>query len=186
MQRRKILYELIFFVKRDRGKFRLVSFIISCVKITPTEIQHHLTLLADTSRRIQTCTDGMGTAFLERPLAPGQWSPLEILAHLRACADVWTYSIYSMLAADHPTLPDIHPRRWAKVVPYLSLDFHRSLHTFTLQRVELLATLQSLPEASWARSAHIADRQHTVFSQARRMAKHEVEHCEQIEAVLRF
>jgi hypothetical protein len=34
----------------------------------------------------------------------GAWSPNEILAHLRACADVWDGGIQAMIERDHPTL----------------------------------------------------------------------------------
>ena len=37
----------------------------------------------------------------------------------------------------------------------------------------------------WSRGAMIKDRRHTVFSQARRMALHEVTHCEQIEGLVK-
>jgi hypothetical protein len=44
-----------------------------------------------------------------------------------------------------------------------------------------LEKLQPLALKEWARSATIKERQHTVFSQARRLALHEEGHCGQIE-----
>jgi hypothetical protein len=38
---------------------------------------------------------------------------VEILAHLRACDDLWSHSIYAMLAQDNPALPLLDERRWA-------------------------------------------------------------------------
>jgi hypothetical protein len=43
--------------------------------------------------------------------------------------------------------------------------------------------LRLLDEAGWAKTANIAGQTHSVFSQARRMALHEGEHCEQIEII---
>ena len=107
-----------------------------------------------------------------------------MVAHLRACADVWMFSIYAMLAEDEPALPDLDERKWAKVTAYTELEFYDLLQVYALQRAELINVLRDLPTESWARSATIAGRKHTVFSQVRRMALHEVEHCEQIEQSL--
>lgn len=48
----------------------------------------------------------------------GEWLIVAILAHLRACDDVWSCSIYAMLVQDNPLLAAIHPRQWVKVTPY--------------------------------------------------------------------
>ncbi len=90
-----------------------------------------------------------------------------------------------MLAEDHPTLPHVSPRTWVRKTDYLKLDFHESLQAFVHQRAELLDTLKNLNFEAWSRGAIIKGRNHTVFSQARRMAHHENEHCEQLEALLK-
>ena len=90
-----------------------------------------------------------------------------------------------MLSEKNPALPDINERKWAKAVGYASMRFGRSLQTFMLQREELLSVLRPLPLAAWERQAMIFARHHTVFTQARRMAKHEAEHCLQMESALR-
>ncbi len=101
-----------------------------------------------------------------------------MLAHLRAC------SIYAMLAEDHPVLPLLDERRWAKVVRYAEEDFHPAFQVFATQRGELLHVLRGLAGDSWMRTGEIAGRAISVFGQARRMALHEVEHCDQIERML--
>lgn len=153
-------------------------------KATLSEIQKYLRLLEGTPWRIATCTAGLKEAQLRRSSGKGEWSAVQILAHLRACDDVWSHSIYAMLVQDNPRLPLLHPRQWAKVMPYVHLDFGLSLQAFTLKRRELLHVLDDLPEEGWARTAVIGNRTHSVFSQARRMALHEVEHCEQIESLM--
>jgi hypothetical protein len=97
---------------------------------------------------------------------------------------VWGDSIDAMLAENLPTLPHIHPRKWIKETNYLELAFHESFQAFIKQRQRLLRTLEKLSFEDWSRAATIAGRNHTVFTQARRMAKHEHEHCEQIESLL--
>ena len=90
-----------------------------------------------------------------------------------------------MLAENEPVFSDIDERKWAKVTRYAELSFADSLHTFSLQRHQLLRVLKALSFESWERSAIIFERKHTVFAQTRRMAKHEQEHVEQIASLLR-
>src|SRR5215216_2050961 len=111
------------------------------------------------------------------------WSANDILAHLRSCTDLWTHSIYAMLAEDEPEFSDVNERKWAKVTHYSELPFEESLQAFSLQRKNLLRVLQALPFEAWERSAIIFGRKHTVFMQARRMAKHETEHIQQLETL---
>jgi len=140
--------------------------------------------LDETPNRIAACTFGLDEALLSRPPAPRAWSAIEILAHLRACANLWTYSIYAMLANERPQLPDLDERRWARVGRYDVLGFHTSLQAFSLERLQLLQVLSDLPLDAWSRTALIGDRTHSIFGQARRMAKHETEHCAQMEDLL--
>lgn len=141
-------------------------------------------MLEETIRRISALTGELTDEQLA--LSPGkrEWSAVEILAHVRACNDVWTYSIYAMLSEDNPALPLLDERRWAKVTRYSTLGFHQSFQAFTMSRRELLHILRALSEASWQRVCNIGGRTHNVFSQVRRMALHEQEHCEQMEKML--
>jgi hypothetical protein len=89
-----------------------------------------------------------------------------------------------MLAEQEPALPDLDERKWAKVAGYTDLRFPESLQAFRLQRENLVRILKVLPVESWERSALIFGRKHTVFTQARRLARHETEHLEQIQVLL--
>ena len=113
------------------------------------------------------------------------WSVNDILAHIRSCADLWTHSIYAMLAENEPVLSDINERKWTKVTRYAELPFAESFQAYSLQRENLLRVLKALLFESWERSAIINERRHTVFTQTRRMAKHEKEHVMQIGSLLR-
>jgi hypothetical protein len=160
------------------------------MKVSPAETESVLRLLADTPRRIASlCRDVEISKMYFRP-HPDSWSANDILAHLRACADVWGKSIMEMILRDHPKLRYISPRSWIRKTDYLGLEFRGSLKAFTDQRRELLKVLKGLAIEDWSRSATFTattrGREQTVFSYACRIAEHERKHCDQIDAVLKL
>jgi len=154
------------------------------MKATPPEIEKYLKDLEETPRKLSILTKSVDAALLQAKPDKKSWSASDILAHLRSCADIWTHSIYAMLAENEPALPDINERKWAKVTGYTDVLFPESFQAFSLQRENLLRVLKALPFEAWKRSAVILGRKHTIFTQVRRLAKHELEHCEQIESLL--
>jgi uncharacterized damage-inducible protein DinB len=116
------------------------------------------------------------------------WSANDILAHLRACADVWGNSILRMVEQDHPTLRYVPPRTYIRKTNYLQHKFRPSLQAFTRQRADLLKSLKALDPADWSRgatfTATVRGREQTILSCAQRRAAHEREHCEQLANLL--
>lgn len=155
------------------------------MKATPVEVQKYLRTISETPERIGLLVKGLEEDRLQYRADARSWSVNDILAHLRSCADLWTHSIYAMLAEKDPVFSDINERKWAKVTRYAELLFYQSFQAYSLQRENLVMVLKDLPFDSWERSALILERRHTVFMQTRRLAKHESEHLEQIEGLLR-
>ena len=155
------------------------------MKATPFEAQKYLRIISETPERIGLLVKGLDEDRLQYMAEARSWSANDILAHLRSCADLWTHSIYAMLAEKEPVFSDINERKWAKVTRYAQLPFHTSFKAFSIQRENLVRVLADLPFESWERSAMIFERRHTVFTQTRRLAKHETVHLEQLETVLR-
>lgn len=147
-------------------------------------MEQALALLEATPTRLAALTDGLTSAQLRTAPAPDEWSANDVLAHLRACADMWGKSIMAMLAEDTPTLRAVNPRTWIKQTNYRELDFQPSLHAFAMQRAELMAVLKPLPAAGWSRSAIVTGAGRpltlTVLSYAQRLALHERPHIKQI------
>ena len=56
---------------------------------TSLTIERVLTLLRDVPTRIAVLTTDLSPEALQRRPTPDEWSANEVLAHLRACADVW-------------------------------------------------------------------------------------------------
>ena len=76
---------------------------------TPDAIKLNLCIISQTSQRISDVCDNQSEAQLRTRVETDNWSAVHILAHLRACADVWGKGINSMLAFDQPTLPYMSP-----------------------------------------------------------------------------
>ena len=154
------------------------------MKVSSTETEKVLRLLAATPRRITSLSRGIDIGKFQFKPDQDSWSANEILAHLRACADVWGKNIMATITLDHPTLRHISPRGWIRRTDYLQLEFKSSLATFAQQRHELLSVLKGLATGDWSREATTKGREETVFSFASRIAEHESKHCRQIEEVL--
>jgi hypothetical protein len=117
------------------------------------------------------------------------WSVSDILAHLRACSDVWGNSIIAMITRDNPTLRYVSPRSWMRKPTYLEQEFDAALESFTQERQKLVKALAELDEAGWIRrgtftGASPRQRDQTVLSYSDRIVNHEQPHLDQIESLL--
>jgi uncharacterized damage-inducible protein DinB len=141
-------------------------------------------MLGDTPSRLAELTEGLPPAKLLTPPEPGEWSARDVLAHLRACSDMWGKYIVMILSQDEPTFKAVNPTTWIKQTDYLEQAFQPSLQAFTDQRAELLAVLKPLAPAAWSRKATVTGagkpRQRTVYTYAQWLANHERSHIRQI------
>ncbi len=150
--------------------------------------QQVLTLLAETPPRLEALTAGLAPAHLLTAPNDGEWSANDVLAHLRACADVWGGCIAAIIAEERPTLRAVNPRTWIEQTDYRELEFRPSLRAFAAQRAGLLAVLEPLPPDGWSRAATVTGAgktlERTVLSYARWLAEHERPHVKQIERIV--
>lgn len=151
-------------------------------------IEQVLTLLAETPPRIATLTAGLTPAQLLRSPGLDAWSANDVLAHLRACADVWGDCMMAMIVEERPTLQAVNPTTWIKRTDYLERAFRPALRSFAMQRADLLAALGPLPRESWSRTATVTGAgkvlRRTVLFYAAWMARHERPHLKQIERIV--
>ncbi len=155
---------------------------------TPLSIEQNLTLLAATPSHLAEITKGLSRAQLVTPPKGGEWSARDVLAHLRACADMWGKYIVVILNEDHPTFKAVNPTTWIKQTNYREQEFRSSLRAFTAQRAELLAVLEPLPSQAWSRAATVTGagkpRERTVRTYAQWLANHERSHFKQLERIV--
>ena len=116
--------------------------------------------------------------------AGNEWSMVEVFAHMRASDDIVTPRIYVILVRETPMLVAYDERRWAKIARYEQLDFHVSLHLFTMRRAELINVLRLLTSEDWQRvGIHEELGPQTVLSIVSGLLEHEEEHCAQLAAL---
>jgi hypothetical protein len=151
-------------------------------------IERFLTLLAETPTHIAALTADLEPEALQMRPIPEEWSANEVLAHLRACADVWGNCIMRIIEEDRPTWRAVSPRTWIKQTDYPKLAFLPSLCAFTTQRADLLTILSPLPIDAWERSARVSGvgkvLEPTVLSYVERLIVHERPHVKQIERIV--
>jgi hypothetical protein len=151
-------------------------------------IEQILTLLAETSPRIAALTADLAPTQLHSPPNHDEWSANDVLAHLRACADVWGNCMMAIITEDAPTLRAVNPLTWIKKTDYLELEFRPSLRSFATQRDDLLIILEPLPHGSWSRTATVTGAgkplQRTVLFYAEWLARHERQHVKQVECIV--
>jgi len=139
-------------------------------------------------RRIATLTADLTPAQLHNPPNHDEWSANDVLAHLRACADVWGNCMVAIIAEDTPTLRAVNPLTWIKKTDYPELEFRPSLRSFATQRADLLAVLEPLPQEGWSRTATVKGAgkvlERTVLFYGQWLARHERQHVKQVERIV--
>jgi hypothetical protein len=154
----------------------------------PLTSEEALALLARTAPRLATLVNGLTPAQLRSAPLPGEWAANQVLAHLRACADIWGKCILTMLSEDMPTLRAVNPRSWIKRTDYLTIDFQPSLDSLARQRAALLSALEPLPPEGWSRKARVLgagkELKRSVLDYAERLARHERAHLKQVESIV--
>jgi hypothetical protein len=138
---------------------------------------------------IATATAGLPATRARIAPKTGEWSLNDILAHIRACADVGGDAIARILAEDRPTFKAVDPRVHVKETDYLRLDFASSLRAFARQRARSLVVLRRLRPTDWSRGARVIGRsrtgEETVLSYAHWLARHERAHYSEIDRLAR-
>ena len=151
--------------------------------LRPDEI---LALLAGAPAEIAAETRGLAPG--ESAAAPGlgQWSLVQVLAHLRSCADVWGGAMAAIAEGERGPLRAVNPLTWVERTNYRTLPFDVSLQAYTEQRHALLPLLSRLPPVEWERTVVVTGAgrplQRSVLSYGRWLAGHERSHRRQVAA----
>jgi hypothetical protein len=107
----------------------------------------------------------------------GDWSPAEVLAHLRASDDILAYRAYAILVRDNPPLPAYDERRWAELAGYAAAPFLNSLDVYAKKRADLVTLLNRASLGDWERTgSHEVRGSLSLWDTMMTLVEHEEEH----------
>jgi hypothetical protein len=148
---------------------------------------------------------GLDDAAWSRRPDERNWSPKEIVCHLRDVEELFVVRFMTMLAMDEPKIlafsaaPEalaawgiggaighpLDPERWAEERQYLANDGPKALAAFARRRRETLALLSGLSSAQRTRAGqHPTRGRLTMADYADALAAHDVNHLAQLERAL--
>jgi hypothetical protein len=116
------------------------------------EIESHLRVLRETPERLERTLGAMDAGLVRWTPAPGKWSALEILCHMRDMeAEAYLARYRRILAEERPSLPDADGDRLAWERSYAGQEVGAALSEWRARRAEVLALLGGVREEQWSR-----------------------------------
>ena len=138
-------------------------------------------VLSATPARLQELAGSLGSSRIEQPIAPGKWSPREILIHLADCELAFGFRYRQTLAEDNHTVQPFDQDKWAGA--YAAYEARQALETFAALRRWNLALISKLtPEQMSKGVMHPERGQETFRGLIEISAGHDVNHLRQLEA----
>lgn len=153
-----------------------------------SNINDVMNLLAAMPARLESLCQKLSPEQLRTPLAPGERTPTQVLAHILNCEALTSQAIELALLANEPMLPDIHAERdLGKLLRLDQEPFEELLAYYRLRRTVLLRILGTLTDKQWSRTVRETKKQRreSVYWRARGQALHELEHIVELEEKLR-
>src|SRR5262245_17154058 len=148
-----------------------------------------MAILPASVARIATLTDGLSARDLSALPEPGEWSAIDLLAHLRASQDVLGRNITRIVREERPAWRRMSPREWQRKSGYNGSDFGPAFEAFGTGREELLSVLNPMRPGDWERVAVVTVAPGRTTEQTARffgdwLAGHERVHIEQLERTI--
>jgi hypothetical protein len=154
---------------------------------TQANITAIMSILNEVPRQLETLSALLSPKQLRAPLAEGERSFIENVAHIINCEAITAEAIYEALLLDEPLIANIHPERQLGKLLRLELFETAELITyFKFRRMLLLRVLNGLNDAQWNRVIREEGKQRkeSVYWRARTLALHELEHVTDLERKL--
>jgi hypothetical protein len=146
--------------------------------ITPTAL---LAVLRSTPAALSTLCGQQGNELSKRPTL-GEWSPGEVLCHLRDVdSEVNLPRLQKVLNERNPFLSGQDTDPWAEIRKYNLQDGMQALSDFTKARLEVLGLLENLTPEDWNHQAR-----HAIFGPTNLrelvniIAGHDILHVQQV------
>jgi hypothetical protein len=144
-----------------------------------------LRVQSTTAKKLASLLKRKTPAKLRKRPAPDKWSVAEILAHLADAEIVTSWRVRSILGAPGTPLQAFDQDAWAAAGQYARRDARKSLEQFRVLREGNLALFKSLKPEQWKHYGMHAERgEESLETILLRIAGHDINHLEQIEAIL--
>jgi hypothetical protein len=151
-----------------------------------TEQKDALRLQQDAPKKLAALLKGKKKPQLTRRPAPGKWSVAEIVAHLADAEIAISWRLRQILSTDGVALQAYDQDSWAAAFNYVRRDPKDSLAQYAALRNANVELLKSVPRKLWGNHGMHAERgRETVTHMVRLAAGHDLNHLQQIEAILR-
>jgi DinB family protein len=147
--------------------------------------QDPLKVQATTGKKLSKFVKGKAPAALRKRPRPDKWSAAEILAHLADVEVVQSWRMRSILGQPGIAIQAFDQDAWVVAGHYDKRDARKSLEQFMVLRQMNLALLKALTPEQWKHHGMHSERgRESIERIARMVAGHDVNHLEQIEALL--
>lgn len=143
--------------------------------------QDPMSILSETPARLKQLAGALKDQ-INKPPAPGKWSPREILIHLADTELSFAFRYRQALADDNHVIQPFDQERWAK--SYDAYNAEQALSMFACVREWNLTLLRTLTSEQLARTVTHPERGKMVLKTVvETAAGHDLNHLKQLEAV---
>ena len=143
-------------------------------------------VLAATPGLVHQAACAMTPEQLAAPIAPGKWSPCQIVAHLADCELVFSFRLRQILAAPATAPAQLQPFDqdvWAR--NYAAYDVPSGLELFRAARAWNLKLVAALSQAELQSAGYHPERGEQSFQTVlEMMAGHDLNHLEQLQRLV--
>jgi DinB superfamily len=151
--------------------------------MTQQEIDTLLERMEETIRQITWSMVDCVEEDLHTAPTEGEWSPMEILAHVKAFDDIITSRIATILTSDQPNISNIDIQAWKDIAGYAEAPLDQTLVSYQRHRAEMVWQLRHIPLTSWQRTCkHETRGVITLYDLIRVFIEHEEAHITQLAA----
>jgi DinB superfamily len=136
-------------------------------------------ILSSTPGAMASALAAMSPEKHSAPIAPGKWSPAQVISHLADCEIAFGWRLRQILAEDLPTLQPFDQDKWAAsyggVTAASALDAFTGLRAWNLQFIK-----KALPGAAARAGIHPERGRVTFQTTVETMAGHDLNHLGQL------
>jgi hypothetical protein len=148
------------------------------------EIEPAVTILAESPAKFEAALCHLGEAGFGRRPTPDEWSPSEVLRHVRASDLIVSSRIWNSLSRPDGVHPGLDERRYGDLLARAGLSAPDQVRAFILRRCELVGLLRGLSDHEWTTPVPTDFGEVLISRLTGDMALHEQEHLGQLAAAV--